>query len=281
MSHLSQAKPSYLAKVRVHLPEHPGAPECQFGPFRLQITPLAAFCERSVRFSATGIAQGEQRQIAAQNPGRLLLLPVNLFEEVQQGQTLAVLEDDRIQAQLATAAAETARLRAELVATEDRLMAEAQVRAANQLSDTRRFALDVEQTRVRELELTVTNETDRITLQRLRFRLDRLLELRDTGSSATNELETAQTRYAALEKQIEENESFLSQVQRDLDEARQRRNAFTQLNPTAPCVEKALEPLQAALTVQERRIAELALERAMLVLQSPIEGTVGNGTAVR
>jgi HlyD family secretion protein len=232
------------------------------------------FIHRSAPFVAGGMARGEQREIAADNGGRLLSLPVRLFEEVRLGQTLAVLEDDRIQAQLATAAAETARLRAELSAAEDRLPREAEALAATQAAAARRFALDVEQTRIRELELVVSIETDRITQRWWQYRVDRLMGLRDLDSAATDELENAQTTFAALQKQIAENEKSLSQLRLDLTEARQRRDSFAQIHPTAPAIEKALEPLRAAVTVQERRITELSIGQAMLVLRSPIDGVV-------
>jgi membrane fusion protein, multidrug efflux system len=230
--------------------------------------------ERAGNFMTAGLARGEQRQIATETSGRLLLLPVNLFEPVRAGQTLAVLEDERIQARLATAAAEVTHLQAELVATADRLVAEAEARASDAAADSRRFAVDVEATRIKALALTTTIEADRITLQRMQFRLDRMLTLRDAETAASDELDDAQIDHAALQKQIEENTTLLEQLHCDLEEAVARRDAFLQLPVQNPAPDTALEPLRAAVSVQERRVAEVALERAMLVLRSPIDGVV-------
>ncbi len=102
---------------------------------------------RSSANELTGIAQAEQRDVAALTNGRLRLVPVEILDSVKQGQPVAVLEDDRIAASLATAAAEVSRLRAELAATEDRLAIDAAVQQADHMAEARRYAVDVERSR--------------------------------------------------------------------------------------------------------------------------------------
>lgn len=232
------------------------------------------FAHRAQRCELVGIARGEQRQVAALTNGRLRMVPVVLFEAVKAGQTLAVLEDDRIRAALATAEAETARLRAELVATENRLTAEAALQDADQMAEARRFAIDVEGARLRELELRVALETDRITSEFLRLQAELLGSLREKRAVSELQFRSAETQYAALKRKIDENEKVLAQARIDLERARQRQELFAQHHPVSPELDKALEPLRAALTVQEHRIGELALERSMLVLASPMDGVV-------
>lgn len=231
--------------------------------------------QRGTRLERVGIARGEQRQVAALGDGRLALVPVRLFEHVRAGQTLAVLEDDRIRAALATAAAEAARLEAELKAAEARLAAEVRLQELEYAGELRRFAVDVEQTRLEMLQLTVAIETDRITLQRLQIELERLRGLQHVYATAPLEFELAQTDYAAAAREIEENERTLVQLGQDLLNATERRDAFAQDRPTPAVLEDVLSPLRAAASVQESRIAELALQRAMLVLHSPLDGVVG------
>lgn len=187
---------------------------------------------------------------------------------------MAVLEDDRVRAELATAAAETARLRAELAATEDRLTAEALVQDAEQMAEARRFAIDLESTRLWTLELTVELETDRITLEFLRFQAEWLGNLHEKHDASQYEVESAQSEFEATKKKIEENESALAQAELDLQNAQRRQESFARHHPVPPTLDKALEPLRAALTVQRRRIDELSLERAILVLCSPMDGVV-------
>ena len=244
------------------------------------------FIHRSSTCELTGIARPEQRDVAALTNGRLRLVPVGLLDSVKEGQPLAVLEDDCLQASLATAAAEAARLRAELVAVEDRLTIDAAVQQADHMAEARRYAVDVESARLREIELQVTIETNRIKLEFLRLQKDLLSNLR--GQRAVSELRfrSAEADHKAQEKNIAENQKALTQVRQDLEQARQRQESFAQNHVVPRAIDKALEPLRAAVTVQERRITELSLERSMLVLKSPMDGVVsqllrGVGESVR
>ena len=222
-----------------------------------------------------GLARGEQREIASECDGRLALVATRPFESVRRGQALAVLEDDRIRAELATAGAEAARLRAELQAAEVRLAADAQLEQRDYAAETRRFAVDVEQTRLEMLDLTVTIETDRIELQRLAIELDRMRRLRPQQAATTYEYDLAETQHAEAAREIEENEKTLAQLGFDLQAAIKRRDSFLHRQPSSARLEQALAPLQAAIDVQDARIAELSLQRSTLVLCSPIDGVVG------
>lgn len=128
---------------------------------------VGLFFRRSERFEVLGIAQAQTIQIAATVPGRLRIVTVGLFEKVTEGQVLAVLDDELLRAELATALAEVQRLMAELVVTEDGLFAEAAQRETDWVADSRRFSVDVENARLQILELKTLLETDRIMLQDL------------------------------------------------------------------------------------------------------------------
>jgi len=141
---------------------------------------------RSSTCELAGIAQLDQRDVAALTNGRLRLVPVEMLDSVKEGQPLAVLEDERIGASLATAAAEVSRLRAELVATEDRLAIDAAVQHSDHMAEARRYAVDVERNRLHEIELQVMMETDRIKAEFLRLQQDLLGNLR--GQRAVSEL---------------------------------------------------------------------------------------------
>ncbi|MBN1511511.1 MAG: HlyD family efflux transporter periplasmic adaptor subunit [Phycisphaerae bacterium] len=241
---------------------------------------------RSSNGELQGIADARPRAVSAGTDGRLRLVPITLFEPVEEGQTLAVLEDDRIQALLATAAAEAARLRAELTATEDRLAVEAAAQEADRMARTRQYALDVESNRLREIELQVTLQTDRVRLEYLRLQKDLLNRLREERAVSELRFQSAHAEHQALETGIAENEKALAQVRQDLDEARRRQDAFARHQAEPPAIAKALEPLRAAVSVQERRIAELAVEQTLLVIRSPVDGVVsqilrGAGESVR
>jgi HlyD family secretion protein len=241
---------------------------------------------RTYHFEATGIAQGDIRQIAAATLGRIRFVPVRLFENVRQGQTLTVLEDDRIQCDLATASAEIARLRAELHATQDRLDVDARNRKIDRMTEARRFATDVENARIRILDLTTILETDRTTLDDLRLKMKFTQNIFSKEAATDFETQTARINFAALERKIRENERELVQARLDLEQSKRRNDDFVKQTPAFPSLDLALAPLREAVTVQERRVTALAMDRAMLVLKSPLDGTVsqmirGVGEAVR
>ncbi len=233
------------------------------------------FGQRGARTELRGIARAEQREIAAHCDGRVALVPVRLFEEVRKGQTLVVLDDDRIRATLATASAEAARLQAELHAVEMNLALRLASQDLDFTTEARRFAVDVERTRIDMLEQTVVIETGRLRLQRLQIELDRLRELRPNGSATSFEYDLAVVDHATTEKEIEEGEKTLLQLRVDLQAALTRQDTFGQRHQLPSGLEEMLAPLRAAVSVQESRIAELSLERSALVLYSPLDGAVG------
>jgi multidrug resistance efflux pump len=242
------------------------------------------FSYRASRFEVLGIAQEQLRQIAANCPGRLRAVSVGLFDQVKMGQTLAVVDTvldnenlpEIVQAQLATISAETERLQAELVTTENRLSADAVNMDNNRIADQRRFNVDVENARLRILQLQLTIETDRLSLEGLELnsKIFVLQNRPDVSDSASYELKKLKLQYDTLAKRIQENERLLEEAKRDLQQAQQRREEFAQRQPQHPSVENALEVIRKAIQVQEHRMQELTVQRSPLELKSPFNGVV-------
>lgn len=243
------------------------------------------FLRRSQHFEVLGLAQGQIRQIAAICPGRLKSVPVELFDQVSEGDTLAVLDDEQVRAELAIISAEIQQLMAEIVATQDRLLAEAAGRETDKMATERRFWVDVENARLRILELTTVLETDWIMLEDLGLEVKIVQELLEQDAIAPYELQKVQVQYNALAKKIQENEHLLAQAKQDLERAQQRRDEFARRQPQHPSVVGALGVVHKAIKVQEQRMDELMVRRKGLVLKSPFEGMVsqvqrGPGEAV-
>lgn len=238
------------------------------------------FHHRSQRFEILGIAQGNVREIAATCTGRLKSVPVQLFEEVRKGDVVAVidtvLDNEHLEAKLATASAEIQHLQAELVHTQERLLAEAANLETDRIAAQRRFSVDTENARLRILELKTLIETDRIMLENLQ--LDNQIfvtrNLSDQDDATHYERQKMKLEYNALAKKIEENEHLLEQAETDLKQARQRSDEFVQRQPGHPAMDSALEVIHRAIKVQEQRVEELSARRAALVLKSPIDGVV-------
>jgi multidrug resistance efflux pump len=252
---------------------------------------VVLFRQRVARLEVVGLAQGQMHQVAATCTGRLKEVPVQLFDKVSQGQTVAVidtiLDDENLQTQLDTALAEVQRLRAELVSTQEQLLAEAANLETDAVAARRRFLVDVENARLRVLEIKSLLEADRIALEQLELdsKAARIRLVSDQNDAVFFELQQAKMRYNALVKKIEENERILTQAEQDLMQAQLRRDEFAQRQPQNPSVDSALDVIRKAVKVQEQRMEELLARRTPLVLKSPFEGVVsqilhGQGEAV-
>ena len=252
---------------------------------------VVLFRYRSQRFEVLGIAQGEVHQIAATCRGRLESVPVQLFDKVSRGDTVAiintVLDDENLTAELAVISAEIQHLTAELIPTQDRLLAEATEREIDKIAAQRRFNVDVENTRLRILELKVQLETDRKILEDLELDIKSFIiqDRLQTDDAALYELQKLKVRRNTLAKKIEESKHLLTQAEQDLKQAQQRRDEFAQRQPQHPSVGGALKVIHKAIEVQEQRMKELIARRNALVLKSPIDGMVsqiqnGPGEAV-
>jgi len=238
------------------------------------------FYHRSQRFEILGMAQGEVREIAATCAGRLKSVPVKLFQEVHRGDVLAeidtVLDNEHLEAELATVSAEIQYLQAELIHTQQTLLAEAAGLETDKIADQRRFAVDMENATLRVLELKAEIETDRIMLenQQLDSQISMVRNLSDQNDTAYYERKKMKVEYDALAKKIEENERLLAQAETDLQQAQQRRDEFAARQPEGPVVDSALNVIHSQIKVQQQRMEQLKARRTALVLKSPIDGVV-------
>ena len=261
----------------------------RFGRLNLHILPLlvwlsvlgmvvALYSYRSQRFEILGIAQGQVHQIATTCTGRLRSVPTQLFEKVTIGQTLAivdtVLEDETLDAQLDTIRAEIAHLTAQLVTIQDGYLAEKTDRQISYFVDERRFALDVENTRLRILELKAFLASDRILLGDLNSEYKITQKLLEQDVVKPYKLEKARVLYETLLKKIEENERLLEQSKNDLKQSLQRYAEYKQNEPYRPSADGALDVVRKAIKVQEQLMNELLARLQPLELKSPINGIV-------
>ncbi len=272
---------SYLFRLRLHLLPilvWLGALACVIG----------LFSRRSQRFEVLGMAQGRLRQISATSTARVTNVSVGLFDRVEKGQTVAVLNSvlddeqsrDQLQAQLDTVLAETERLTAQLVPTQEALSAEKADRETSRISDGRRFAVDVDNARLEILRLRAMIEADRITLEDLALDVKIAEKLVAEEALAPFELQKTRAQYNALATKIEETENLLEQAKAALEQTQQRRDEYIQHQPYHPSVDDALEVIRKAIRVQEKRMEELVREmesldrRAELELKAPMDGVV-------
>jgi multidrug resistance efflux pump len=235
---------------------------------------VVLFRHRTQRFEVLGIAQGLVYQVSAPVDSRLKMVSVKLFEDVSKGQTLAALDDTQLNTQIATIGAEIEHLTSQLVSIGDTMLAEAANRQTDAIAAQRRFKVDVENARLRILEQKTLIETDKVMAEDLAVEVKIATELLESDAIAPYELQKAQGLYNVVAKRIEENKHLLTQAEQDLEQARQRRDEFAQRQLVHPSVNSALETIRKQITVQEKLIAELSVQREALRITSPVDGTV-------
>lgn len=235
---------------------------------------IGLFSYRSQRFEVLGLAQGQVSNISSTSTGSLKSIPIELFQQVTKGQIVAILDEELLKAQITIISAEIGRLQAELTQTSDTYQAEAANRQTDWITSNRRFAVDLEGTRLAIMELRTQLETDRIQLANLALEVKITQELLDDDAISPYELQKTEVQYNMLAKKIEENEYILVQAREDLKQARQRSNEFIQRQPSHPSADMALDVIHQAIKVQEKRIEELSVQRLALILKSPFDGMV-------
>ncbi|UCG55638.1 MAG: HlyD family efflux transporter periplasmic adaptor subunit [Phycisphaerales bacterium] len=237
---------------------------------------IGLFYSRTQRFEVLGLAQGRVYEIAASCTGRIKSIPVELFEHVEQGQVVAVLDttldNEHIQAELSVVAAQIEHLAAQLVPTQEQLQAEATNLETDRVRNGRGFSADVENARLRILELRALIASDRITLEDLGVEVKISQDLRD--AIAPYELERLQAQYNALSEKMAENGHLLEQARANLDQARERRDEFVDRQLQHPSIDGALEVIRKQIAVQERLIDQLVARSDPLELRAPAAGVV-------
>jgi multidrug resistance efflux pump len=275
----------YLAGLRIHLL-----------PFVVWVGAIACvvvlFSHRSKRYEILGVAQAPMYQIAANCDGRLISVSVELFDEVKQGQVLAVvngvLDNEPTRAELlaevAALKAEAAHLTAAARATRTTERAQIDRGRAEWVADSRAFADKVADLRLRVLELRTAIETDKLMVQQLDFTYKRfIVEGRaDVNDAALFELQALKAERDALAKQVEQNERMLEQAELERQAAIERQQQFVnnQAIPVGPTEEAAQDVINKQTEVLERQmdvfLAQLASlgRREALELRSPVDGIV-------
>jgi len=249
---------------------------------------IGLFTRRSQRFEIVGMARSPVVHVSVNCEARLKTVLVKLFENVTKGQTVAIVntvldnEQPRIelQTQLDAILAEIEHLSAQLVPTQETLLAEESDRVINHIARMRTFAVDIESARIQILSLRSQIASDRIVLDDLAMEAKIVSGLVEQKALAPYEQEKAQVQYNALAKKVEENENLLEQAKSDLVQAQQRRDEYAKSHPFNPSVNDALKVIRAQIAVQERLMdgilaqLEALKARESLELKAPIDGVV-------
>jgi len=245
---------------------------------------------RSQRIEVLGVTQGLVHEVANTSIGRLKDLPVKLYAEVKKGQTLAVINtqpdsqytQQQLESDRQTILAQIEYLRAQWASVQDRLIAEAANLATSLEADARRFAVDVENARLRSYELRTQIETDRIASRTQKVEIETTRKLVEQDVLDAAELMLQETQFASLSATIAENESLLEEAENNLALAEERQQAFAKNSVNSPSIEKELQVLQKQIEVQNRLIDEIDTELKILdqqiahEIKAPFDGIVSH-----
>ena len=277
---------------RINLRNYPFRLRLHLLPILVWLAALALviglFSRRSQRFEIVGMARSPVLHVSVNCAARIRSVPVKLFENVKKGQTVAIVntvldnEQPRIelQTQLDTILAEIKHLSAQLVPTQETLLAEKSDRVISRIERMRSFDIDIENARIQILSLRSQIASDRIVLEDLAMEAKITRDLLEQKAIAPYEQEKAQVQYDALAKKIEENQNLLEQAKSDLDQAQHRRDEYAKSLPFNPSVDDALEVIRRQIVVQESLMdgvltqQEALKARESLEIKAPIDGVV-------
>ena len=267
-----------MKRKRLFYISRPGRARQQILPLFVWLAAVAGvamlFYRGSQRFEVVGIAQSQVAQVCSPVDGRLKTVYVQLFDSVTKGQPVASLDDELLTAKIATVSATAAQLRSQLVPAQEQLLANIAATELNRAEEQRRFAVDVEKARLDILGLKAQIAADRITLENYSAEVKISTDLLAKNAIAPYELDKAKALYDALAKKVEQTEIQQTQAQEQLKIAQFRQDAFIAQKYQTPSVDAALDAMRKEVTVQEKLLDELEIQRKTLVITAPIDGTV-------
>jgi multidrug resistance efflux pump len=245
---------------------------------------VGLFHRRSARFEIVGIAQPQVRQIAATCDGRLISVPVQLFDKVKKDDIVAelnaVLDDEHIDAEVKTLEAQMDHIEAQLSELRRNYEAEVFNRRSEWWAEMRAFMADVVNSRLRIFQLNATIENDKIALANQDHQIKAFTRdnqgVLDTDIKKYYELQGMKANRTTLDKKIKENEKLLVKYQKELDDAMYRKEVydvnFLPALGTEP--NEAQDVIRKAKAVLQRQMEALLARREKLVLRAPCDGYI-------
>jgi len=222
-----------------------------------------------------GAVEAVRVDVKARTAGRLMPLsraPWTLFDAVQQGELIARLDDEFVQARLTTAGVELGRLRKAVDAAGAQLVVSESDRERDHLREVNRLKYELEQCRLTVLDRKAQIEVDRLELQRLNSRVNYMEPLYKKNMVPETTFVNEQMLRDVVDKRIEENKANLKAAEAQQAEIEKRLKQYPEL--LAAEAEKILAPLREAINVQAGRIQELHVEIDLLEVRAPISGTI-------
>ncbi len=229
---------------------------------------------RARSFQYIGLAQAPQYEVSPSATGTIDTLVVALFQDVQAGEVVATLDERPVLATIATANATITKLQAELEAARAQMFSGAGSGLADVNADLRRFQIDEEDRRLAALSLRVVIESDEVERNRLALEVERHRQLLEEGIVGQSLFDAIQAQHDVVETRLTKNKILLAQTEEEYRVARDRRESYEGELAVVPAAAPQLLPLQEAISIEAARLREIQVQRASLVLRSPVDGRV-------
>lgn len=244
---------------------------------------VGLFYRRTARFEVVGLAEPEVHQVAATCDARLVSVHYQLFDKVKAGDPVAVLstelDDEVIDAELDTIAADMNQIVAQLTELRNNYVAEITNRESEWWAEMRAFTADIVTT---QRELRDANDLlednlailDRTNREIESFRIEHAADM-GTDISLFNKLQTMERNRDKLLEQIERNKTKVAKYQQEYQEANDRKERYIKYRPISGTTdEDAQRVIDIAKAAFQRRIDALLARREPLVLTAPFDGYV-------
>lgn len=229
---------------------------------------------RASRFEYIGLARGVEYTIASETGGRIEKLLVDLCDDVNAGDVVAILDDSLIAAEIETARGSVRALQAELDVAGAEIPAENAERVSDWQSQLADFEAREERYRVDALNLRVEIESDRVEAQKLSLEAERTRKLRETNTVSQEDYDSIRLQHEQVTKRIAENVLLAERIDKNCEEARVRREEFAKRQPASQDEARQLAPLREAIRKEELELEELRVRREAMLLRAPAVGRV-------
>lgn len=230
--------------------------------------------QQAPRQFASGYAEVREVAIAPSVTGRIDTLLVDLFEQVEAGQAIAMLDDAIVRSELQVAEREIDRLRSEQAALAENIRWDQRGQERREFIDLRRLALDLSEARLDLLDRITVREAQKADLELLRIVFERQRTLLEQDIIDQSTFDETRFQMEALEVTLEESEVALAAAQEVVDESARRLKELQSRVGGRSDVEALIAPLVEAITVQKARLAEITARTEALVLRAPFDGVV-------
>ncbi len=217
-----------------------------------------------------GMAHAFESQISPTVVGRVQSVVVALNDRVVAGQAVVLLDDSLLNASITTANANLRKLRADLAATAASLATDSGRMAADML----RLQMEENDRRLEAQSLRAQLEGDAIEVQRLTLEAQRQEQLVRQGIGTKAQYDNAKLARDGLSATTEQTRALLAQTEKEWESAKGRRESVQRTMPAGALQQAQLLPLQEDIAVEEAALREIEVQRAALVLRSPIAGQV-------